>query len=85
MKAYTVVWPELIRDQLAEMWLGSVDRNEISLAANLIDNILARNPTGVGSEIGPSLRYADFGVLRVMYELSELDRRVRISAIKLLH
>ena len=47
---FTVTWHPAARDELAQIWLDSSDREVVSTAANGIDQALSRDPDRKGEE-----------------------------------
>ena len=41
---YSVVWKPSAKDELADIWLGAVDRNAVTQAAHAIDVVLRLDP-----------------------------------------
>lgn len=83
MSRYTVVWHQAARDELAELWLASDDRQAITVAANAIDSQLAVDPETKGRGLEGDLRELGAAPLRVEFAVSELDRQVKVLQIAL--
>ena len=81
-RRYTVVWSIDAEADLARLWLDDADRNSLAVAANEIDRQLSHNPQQKGVDLAEGLRTIDQPPLRVIFELSHLDRVVRVVKVK---
>ena len=82
MSRFTVVWLKSANDQLAQIWLDASDRDEVSSAADRIEQVLASDPTGWGEEVHEGLRRLVVARLQVLYAIREPDRIVEVGRIK---
>jgi hypothetical protein len=82
MKRYTVTWVPTAENRLAELWLRAVDRASVQEAADFIDMHLAVHPHSLGMEISAGLRAARIGSLELLYRVDNLDRMVRVLAVR---
>ncbi|MFO0866480.1 MAG: hypothetical protein U0744_17850 [Gemmataceae bacterium] len=77
---FTVVWTAYAEDRLADIWLGSSDRDAVNNAADWINYHLRNDPNLKGlSEDG--FFFFAFEPLGVWFEISEEDRLVRIVEV----
>lgn len=81
MTHYTVVWVESALDELAELWLRSDNRNEVTAAADLIDNELRDDAQLKGIEQREDLRALFAPPLRILFTVRENDRIVEVLRI----
>jgi hypothetical protein len=82
MTRYTVVWPESLEDELAEVWLESTDRNEVTSAVASIDKQLAVDATEQGDELSEGLRALLVPPLKVLFTVRESDRIVEVVRVR---
>ena len=77
---YTVIWHPAAENELADIWVRFADRDEITRAANQIDQLLASDPASQGEEF-----YGDRVLvvlpLAVTYAVQEADRTVIILQV----
>jgi hypothetical protein len=78
---FTVVWKREARDQLAEIWLASDNRNGVSNAANEIDRWLRNDPEQKGESRSGNDRIVMVPPLAVVFSVHEEDRIVRILSV----
>ncbi len=81
MKQYTVEWTATAEDQLAEIWLNAVDPLAVTISQATIDDLLARNPLGHGSDVSEGLRKAHVPPLTAYYEVHQSRSTVEVSAL----
>jgi hypothetical protein len=81
MTRFTVVYLASALDELAEIWIESADKNEVAIAANTIDRLLAINPNTRGFPFRESERQLAVPPLRVVFTIYDDDRLVRISRV----
>jgi hypothetical protein len=87
VKPFTVVWHTDVQDALAEMvykFWGTSQLEQISLASNQVDKVLAQSPLEVGSSSAANLRYITIPPLTVLYAVFEEDRTVILLEYRLL-
>jgi hypothetical protein len=82
MNRFTVVWVKDVLDELAEIWMGSNEREAITLATQEIDNSLSIDPGLKGGELKEGIRFFLAPPLRVLYTISESDRIVEIVLVR---
>jgi hypothetical protein len=82
MKRRTVVWVSDAEAELAEIWLASESRDRVASASHAIDFALAQNAASVGSPLTEGLRAIDEPPLRVLFEILDDDRLVRVLKVK---
>ena len=78
---YTVIWKPEAERRLASIWLGAVDRDAITLAANQIDQQLRNNPDSQGESRLDGRRILLVPPLGVLFTVQPLDRRVTVVAV----
>jgi hypothetical protein len=79
---YTVIWLKAAEDLLADLWTQAEDRNAVAAAADRIDEMLRHDPGALGESRSDKSRILFEGVLAVLFELSEPDRKVFVTAVK---
>jgi plasmid stabilization system protein ParE len=82
MTRRTVVWVSDAEAELAEIWLASESRNRVTSASHEIDQALSQNAELVGSPLVEGLRAFDAPPLRVLFEILDMDRTVRVLKVK---
>lgn len=83
MTRRTVIWLPDAEAQLAEVWLTSDCRNEVTAASQMIDRRLAEDAESIGVDLSEGLRRLDELPLRVIYEILDDDMMVQIASVKL--
>ena len=83
MTRYTVVWTREAQDQLAILWLNSLDPARMTRAADEIDRLLAIDPLLQGFEVREGLRGLIVPPLRVIFAVKESDRIVEVGRVRL--
>lgn len=78
---YEVRWKRLARNQLAELWLGTGDRDAITEAVAEVDRLLAARPHTAGESRPDSRRIVFARPLVALYQIVEDDRRVEVLAV----
>jgi plasmid stabilization system protein ParE len=78
---FTVVWIPKAEAMLARIWNAAKDRAAVAEAADRIDALLKRDPLTVGESRSGSLRVLYSLPLAVHYEVSEMDRLVRVLRV----
>ena len=56
MTRYTVIWLEAALEELATLWMNTVDRDGVTTAAHVVDQELAEDPDRKGVEKDPGIR-----------------------------
>ena len=82
MTRRTVVWVSDTEAELAEIWLASASRDRVTSASHAIDLALGQNAEAVGSPVAEGLIAYDQPPLRVLFEILDDDRLVRILKVK---
>ena len=80
---YTVLWQPAAEQQLAALWAGAENRNEVAAAADAIDDRLRRNPLAEGESRGGTRRVLFVPPLVALFAVSEPDRIVYVRSIGL--
>jgi hypothetical protein len=83
MRRYTVTWVPTAETTLAELWLRAEDPNAVQAASDFIDIVLATHPHSLGMESSAGLRFATVGCLEIMYRVDNLDRVVKVLAVRM--
>jgi hypothetical protein len=78
---YAVIWKQRALDELAEIWLASNDREQISSVANQIDRWLRNDPESKGESRPASRRMVVVSPLAFVVEILNEDRRVEIVSV----
>jgi hypothetical protein len=78
MTRYTVVWLRSEEDRLAEIWLNSQNRAEVSAASHTIDAELAADAGRKGMSVADNVRLLVVPPLAVIFEVLEDDLLVRV-------
>jgi plasmid stabilization system protein ParE len=82
MTRYTVVWVDSAKDELAEVWMSSADREAVVAATQAIDGELAQDATTRGDELSEGLRSLFVPPLKVIFVVREPDRIVEILRVR---
>ena len=82
MTRRTVVWVSDAEAELAEIWLASTSRDRIASASHAIDSTLANDAESAGIILAEGLKAVDEPPLRVLFEILERDRMVRVLKVK---
>lgn len=77
---WTVVWSEHALDQLANIWLSSEHRDEVTRASKHLDVLLRSRPLEVGEARTPPERVLFEKPLAILYEAIEADCLVTVIA-----
>jgi ParE toxin of type II toxin-antitoxin system, parDE len=79
--SYKVTWRPSAEQQLAALWVNAPDQNDVTAAANRIDDLLERSPLGEGvSRFGAS-RIRTVPPLAVYYDVDQNAREVFVWAV----
>jgi hypothetical protein len=78
---YTVVWDPPAELDLATIWTRAADRNAVTAAADKIDRLLARNPSGAGISRSDLSWLLVVSPLAVLYDISDPDCLVLVWAV----
>lgn len=79
---YEVIWAATAERLLAECWLAAADRNAVTAAAALLDQLLAGRPLRFGRPLDSSVhRNGSIGCLGVEFEVIEDDKRVIVHGV----
>ena len=79
---FTVTWTSKARQQLTEIWIETNNRQEVSEAANRIDQLLRESPSNQGESRGGDQRILLEFPLLVIYDVREQDRIVRVAVVR---
>jgi hypothetical protein len=80
---FTVLWNADTEERLVELWLDSDNRSGVAAAIHRVDTLLRFDPIRLGDELHEGLYCLEVAPLRVLYEVSEEDRLVRVVAVSL--
>jgi hypothetical protein len=78
---YRVIWQPRAESMLAELWLESADRNELTAAAHRADARLNRDPVGAGESRDGAERLLFEGPLGVYYRIDEASKTVFVLMV----
>jgi hypothetical protein len=78
---YTVVWTNMARGHLANLWVQATDRQMVADAADRIDVALRDDPDAKARPFGKFFVYED-QPLAVLLEIDPGDRMVRVFSVK---
>jgi hypothetical protein len=78
---FTVVWLPKAEASLANLWMKSSNRREISDACNRLDASLKNDPEAKGTPSGKFFKLEDTP-LSVLYHVDPADLMVRVIAVK---
>lgn len=79
---FEILWIDVARDQLADLWIRAADRRAVTAAVDSIDKRLRFDPRDVGESREDPERIAFFPPLVVRFRLSEDDRRVLVVSVR---
>lgn len=82
MTRRTVVWVTAAEAELANIWLASASRADVASTSRAIDIALSENAESLGSPLAEGLFAYDQPPLRVLFEILDDDRMVRILKVK---
>ncbi|QDT66248.1 hypothetical protein V22_35130 [Calycomorphotria hydatis] len=78
---YTVVWSPTAEAKLAELWLESNDRADLTVAADRIDELLRRDAANVGESRSTVSRILIEPPLAILFDTSSDDRLATVWAV----
>jgi plasmid stabilization system protein ParE len=78
---YRVHWTPAALQDLADLWVNSLDRNAVRTAADQIDAVLERDPLGQGESRHERTRFLFVPPLAVFYDVDEAARLVTVWAV----
>lgn len=78
---FTVIWLPQAERELAVIWMAATDRNAVSEASNRIDQMLERNPLGVGESRDEGFRVLIERPLGVYYSVDEDQQLVQVGNV----
>ena len=81
---YTVIWDDEQLDQLAACYNAASDPNAVSAAQHRIDQLLRTSPLMNADPESEGLFSLQVPPLRVIFEVVDADRLVRVVAAKLI-
>lgn len=78
---YTVIWTDPAEQDLAAVWMAALDRNAVTSAANIVDQLLAEDPETRGEVRFDTVRSFVLVPLGVDFEVVEQDRIVYVLSV----
>ena len=81
---FTVRWERAALRQLTSVWLQATDRNAVTAAQALTDQLLRRDPFGNGRHLSEGLYRLDVPPIAVYYTIDLLAQSVEITTIRAL-
>ncbi len=78
----TIIWEQLALDTLAEIWLNSVDRAAVRLAASAIDAELSDHADRKGVDLSEGLRKIIVPPLGCIFHVELAERKVIVDSIQ---
>jgi plasmid stabilization system protein ParE len=78
---WTVVWLRDASNDLADIWTAAADRRAVTDAADRIEHLLSTQPDRVGTPLREGLMVLEVGPLRVIWTMSEADRKVEVARV----
>lgn len=82
MTRRTVVWVPSAERELADIWLSAPLRDHVTAAVNAIDSALSDDAELFGSPLTEGLYAINELPLRVLFEILDEDRLVRVLMVK---
>jgi plasmid stabilization system protein ParE len=76
---FFVEWLQDAENQLAEIWLGTDDRQAVTTAQAEIDRLLEIDPIGSSTELAEGLRKRVAAPLVVFFSVDVQSRRVEVA------
>ncbi len=80
---YTVVWPDAVQDELADIWIHASDRRAVTMAANQMERELRTDAPLRGRLLRGSRRMLRLPPLLVVFDVSPDD--CLVTVLKVLH
>jgi plasmid stabilization system protein ParE len=74
--SYTVVWRPSAERDLAQIWNDAPDRDQVTAAADSLDECLRRDPLSLGESRGDVIRIATEAPLTILFDVHVDDRKV---------
>lgn len=81
---FIVDWLPTADGKLVDYWANSLNRKQITDTANRIDDLLARDPLGVGEPYYGTMRVLIEAPLAVYYDVHESEHRVYVVTVRLI-
>lgn len=81
MTRHTVVWVQSAENELVEIWLAAIDRNEITAATHWIDTHLSTNANMKGEALAEGLRSLNIPPFRVIFLVREDNAVVEVVRV----
>lgn len=78
---WTVVWMAQAEADLAELWIESEDRDALTFAIDLIDELLSEDPENQGESRDEGERWLMVRPVTVQYVVSVDDRLVTVFSL----
>jgi hypothetical protein len=80
---YTVVYGPLADFQLPGIWLRAKNRQQVTDAVNYLDQLLRRDPNGMGEPRANGWRILSVPPVAITYQVNPNDRLVIVHSIRL--
>jgi hypothetical protein len=81
MTRFTVLWEQVAEDDLVEIWLKSLNREEVTAATTRVEQELAFDAHLKGRDLHEGLMSLTFPPLRVIFAVYSDDRIVEVLRI----
>lgn len=78
---FTIVWSDVAIQDLARIWLKVKDRNAITRASNVLDQMLSRDAQRVGEQRLGNERVAHSDPLGIRFDVIVDDLMVTVGAV----
>ena len=79
--SYDVRWNASTRNTLATIWIGSANRRAVTAAQARIDRLLAADPLRNGIPLSEGLFFIEVHPLRVVFEVDDTNKTVRVVSV----
>lgn len=80
--SYTVTWWESALNELAEIWIHSLDSKRLSEEVDAVEHDLKFRPESVGTELGEGNCFVELSEIILYFRIQELDRIVLVTRIR---
>jgi hypothetical protein len=81
MNPYLVVWTREAEDALALVWLYSTNRSALTLASELAERLLGRDPHTYGEVVAEGLYAISVPPIRLYFEVDVQARSVTVTNV----
>jgi hypothetical protein len=78
---HTVVWRPSAVAQLAQLWVESANRAELTVAVDNVERLLRDDPHGQGESRAARTRIVILRPIVIRYSISESDRLVEVITV----